>query len=76
MREKSKKPSEKFLNRRKVYIFAVRKDKNGLMAEWLGRGLQNLVRRFDSVWYLKQKTSQIVVSFFYLKIIIIINIFI
>ena len=27
----------------------------GIMAEWLGRGLQNLVRRFDSVWYLKQK---------------------
>ena len=27
------------------------------MAEWLGRGLQNLVRRFDSVWYLKQKTA-------------------
>lgn len=22
------------------------------MAEWLGEGLQNLLRRFDSVWYL------------------------
>lgn len=24
------------------------------MAEWLGEGLQNLLRRFDSVWYLKK----------------------
>ena len=23
------------------------------MAEWLGRGLQNLVQRFESAWYLK-----------------------
>ena len=33
------------------------------MAEWLGRGLQNLVRRFDSVWYLKLK-DVIMASFF------------
>ena len=32
----------------KVCIFADRKRKNGLMAEWLGRGLQNLVQRFES----------------------------
>ena len=25
-----------------------KKGKNGLMAEWLGRGLQNLVQRFES----------------------------
>ena len=25
-----------------------RASKNGLMAEWLGRGLQNLVQRFES----------------------------
>lgn len=24
------------------------------MAEWLGEGLQNLLRRFDSVWYLNK----------------------
>ena len=24
------------------------------MAEWLGEGLQNLLRRFDSVWYLNE----------------------
>ena len=24
------------------------------MAEWLGEGLQNLLRRFDSVWYLRK----------------------
>ena len=33
------------------------------MAEWLGRGLQNLVRRFDSVWYLKKDVMK-VASFF------------
>ena len=37
----------------KSCIFAVRLQ--GIMAEWLGEGLQNLLRRFDSVWYL-QKT--------------------
>ena len=39
------------------------------MAEWLGRGLQNLVRRFDSVWYLKKDITHRGV-FFYLKLII------
>ena len=34
------------------------------MAEWLGRGLQNLVRRFDSVWYLKLKDVNYGVLFF------------
>ena len=29
------------------------------MAEWLGEGLQNLLRRFDSVWYLKIKALTI-----------------
>ena len=32
--------------------FAVQKQ--GIMAEWLGEGLQNLLRRFDSVWYLQE----------------------
>lgn len=27
------------------------------MAEWLGEGLQNLLRRFDSVWYLKKMST-------------------
>ena len=38
----------KFADWIKVCIFALRKDWNGLMAEWLGRGLQNLVQRFES----------------------------
>ena len=25
------------------------------MAEWLGRGLQNLLQRFESAWYLRKK---------------------
>lgn len=29
------------------------------MAEWLGRGLQNLLRRFESVWYLRLKLTPI-----------------
>ena len=33
---------------RKVCIFANRNGNFGLMAEWLGRGLQNLVQRFES----------------------------
>ena len=33
---------------RKVCIFADRNGNYGLMAEWLGRGLQNLVQRFES----------------------------
>ena len=37
----------------KSCIFAVRLQ--GIMAEWLGEGLQNLLRRFDSVWYLEIK---------------------
>ena len=31
----------------KEIIFAARNE-NGFLAEWIGRGLQNLVRRFDS----------------------------
>ena len=30
----------------------------GIMAEWLGEGLQNLLRRFDSVWYLEKHKRQ------------------
>src|SRR5690625_20566 len=30
----------------------------GPMAEWLGRGLQNLLQRFESAWDLNKKTSQ------------------
>ena len=32
------------------------------MAEWLGEGLQNLLRRFDSVWYLKISETLIIVN--------------
>jgi hypothetical protein len=30
---------------------------NGTMAEWLGRGLQNLLQRFESAWYLIIKAA-------------------
>ena len=32
-----------------------RKDKNGRVAEWLGKALQKLLQQFESVRYLKQK---------------------
>ena len=38
------------------------------MAEWLGRGLQNLVRRFDSVWYLKLKDVNYGVLFLFVYV--------
>ena len=28
------------------------------MAEWLGTGLQNLLQRFDSAWYLKKASGR------------------
>ena len=31
---------------------------NGLMAEWLGRGLQNLVQRFESASDLEKNAEQ------------------
>ena len=35
-------------------IVSLRFRLKGTMAEGLGRGLQNLRRRFESVWYLKK----------------------
>ena len=37
--------------RKKAYLCSRRRGK-GIVAEWLGRGLQNLVQRFDSARYL------------------------
>ena len=39
----------------------------GPMAEWLGRGLQNLLQRFESAWDLNKKTSQKRLCFFTLS---------
>ncbi len=33
---------------RKMYYLCTRKTKQGLLAEWLGTGLQNRLRRFES----------------------------
>ncbi len=38
--------------------------RNGTMAEWLGRGLQNLLQRFESAWYLKRRLAIQLQSFF------------
>ena len=35
------------------------------MAEWLGTGLQNLLQRFDSAWYLKKAFGVFPEAFFY-----------
>ena len=37
-----------FAESRYYLIFALSKDKNGSLAEWLGAGLQNRLRRFES----------------------------
>ena len=38
----------------------------GTLAEWLGNGLQNRVRRFESARYLKQKSGQIQMTVLFL----------
>ena len=37
----------------------------GTMAEWLGTGLQNLLQRFDSAWYLKKSQSHTALAFLF-----------
>ena len=49
----------------KSNIFATRK--NGLVAEWLGRGLQNLVQRFESARDLQMKNAPNQERFFILS---------
>ena len=39
--------------------------KNGLMAEWLGRGLQNLVQRFESASDLTKTALEISLTLFF-----------
>ena len=47
----------------KSNIFALRI--NGLVAEWLGRGLQNLVQRFESARDLQNEERSLTGAFFY-----------
>ena len=53
-----KKPRYKFGNPKISSTFATANHK-GTLAEWLGNGLQNRVRRFESARYLMQKSGQI-----------------
>lgn len=55
-----------FAESKKTVIFALRKD--GSMAEWLGRGLQNLVQRFESASNLKSTLYKNKVLFYFLPI--------
>lgn len=50
-------PKRPGLQMKKVCPKTNRKPKNGLMAEWLGKGLQNLVQRFESASDLKKRAS-------------------
>ena len=52
----AKKHRYKFVNPKICTTFAVANHK-GTLAEWLGNGLQNRVRRFESARYLKEKKS-------------------
>ena len=44
--------------------------KNGLMAEWLGRGLQNLVQRFESASDLTKTALEITLTLFFFCFVI------
>lgn len=50
---------KKFDVRQIIYIFAL---EIGLLAEWLGNGLQNRVQRFDSARDLKKQLFYILFS--------------
>ena len=43
---------------------------NGLMAEWLGRGLQNLVQRFESASDLTKAALEILLTLFFFYFVI------
>ena len=49
----AKKDGHKFANTKISRTFALANHK-GTLAEWLGNGLQNRVRRFESARYLKR----------------------
>ena len=57
----AKKLRYKFGNPKISSTFALANHK-GTLAEWLGNGLQNRVRRFESARYLKQKSGQITMT--------------
>ena len=52
------------------FIFLQSENVQGSLAEWLGSGLQNRVRRFDSARNLKKKESNNGSLFYFLQITI------
>ena len=52
----------------KIHTFATQKSKKGSLAEWLGTGLQNRLRRFESARNLKLSSVNLLTEeFFYAK---------
>ena len=51
----------------KIYVNLPTVEIKGILAEWLGRGLQNLVQRFESARCLLIKNPLQVAGFFMLK---------
>ncbi len=45
-----------------IYLLCKRKPLQGSLAEWLGTGLQNRLRRFDSARNLKSKSFAILMK--------------
>ena len=43
---------------------------NGLMAEWLGKGLQNLIQRFESASDLTKTALEITLTLFFFSFVI------
>ena len=46
-------------------VFSFRTEVFGLMAEWLGKGLQNLVQRFESASDLTKTALQVIAALFF-----------
>ena len=63
-KKKYKKPRYKFGNPKISSTFATANHK-GTLAEWLGNGLQNRVRRFESARYLKERDASYDASLFF-----------
>ena len=60
-----------FVLKNKYIIFVVPFMQNGTLTEWLGSGLQNRVRQFESARYLKTKTPTLLISigvFYFIKL--------
>ena len=62
--------SKSFVNNKNNAYLCTQKSNDGLMAERLGRGLQNLVQRFESASDLKKTALEITLTLFFFGFVI------